>query len=127
MRAAEFLAKRLRIRKFDCTIAINFKYGFTALCSAHAQVYYINDRRIQIEIDAKISELVYLEILAHEMVHVKQYITKKLAEDKNGDQLWKGKRVLNNVPYHKQPWEVEAMKAQSVLKWDYVYFRDGKT
>lgn len=125
--AAAFIAKRLKIDKFNFTLAINFKHGFTELCQAHAQVYYINERRIQIEIDASIPELISIEILAHEMVHVRQYLTKILAEDSKGLQLWNGKHIPEDTPYHKQPWEVEAMKAQTVLKWEYIYFRDGKT
>ena len=124
--AATFIAKRLKIDRFDFTLAINFKHGFTELCQAHAQVYYINERRIQIEIDAAIPELIAVEILAHEMVHVRQYLTKKLSEDKKGLQLWKGQHVAI-MPYHKQPWEIEAMKLRTVLKWEYIYFRDGKT
>lgn len=123
--AAEYFAKKLGIAKFECTVNIVFKYDFTKTFSAYAQVEQINAKRINLEIDAKLHDDIALEIMAHEMVHVKQYLKGELGQDKKGFQLWKGKHVVAGLKYHNQPWEREAMRKQTVLKYQYVDFRDS--
>ena len=124
VKAAEYFAKKLGIAKFECTVNIVFKYDFTKTFSAYAQVEQINAKRINLEIDAKLHDDIALEIMAHEMVHVKQYLKGELGQDKKGFQLWKGKHVAAGLKYHNQPWEREAMRKQTVLKYQYVDFRD---
>jgi hypothetical protein len=44
--------------------------------------------------------------LAHEMVHVRQYAKMELNEEMN---RWHGEYVNTDlIPYHEQPWEIEA-------------------
>lgn len=56
-----------------------------------------------------------LAVLAHEMVHVKQYVTGELV-DKGKYCLWKGKKFeeyeANSEEYFFSPWEVEAYGMQ---------------
>ena len=125
VKAAEYFAKKLGISKFECTVNIVFKYGFAELFSAYAMVEHLNEKRINLEIDADLNEDIALDIVAHEMVHVKQYLKKELGQDKKGFQLWKGKHVASGLKYHNQPWEREAMRKQTVLKYQYVDFRDS--
>jgi hypothetical protein len=66
-----------------------------------------------IEIDADLSESDRFLTLAHEIVHVKQYITGELSVD---HRYWRGKRV-RELDYYSQPWEMEAHTLeQAVLK-----------
>ena len=124
MVAANFYAKRLKIEKHDVTLCICFKYDLTKTFSVYAQVDRINAKRINLEIDAKIHNDIALDILAHEMVHVKQYLKGELGEDSKGFQLWKGSQVEAGLSYTKQPWEREAMRKQVIMKYEYVDFRD---
>jgi hypothetical protein len=124
VKAASYYAKRLKIEKHDVTLCICFKHDLTKTFSVYAQVDRINDRRINLEIDAKIHNDIALDILAHEMVHVKQYLKNELGADSEGFQIWKGSRVVDGLSYTEQPWEREAMKKQVIMKYEYVNFRD---
>jgi hypothetical protein len=126
VKAAHFFAKKLGILKFDVTVNIVFKYGFAELFSAYAQVEQVNARHLNLDIDADLNEDIALDIVAHEMVHVKQYVKGELGADKKGFQLWKGRHVAADLKYHNQPWEREAMRKQTVMKYQYVEFRDSE-
>lgn len=52
--------------------------------------------------------------LAHEMVHVKQFVKGHLRVE-NGKKLWRGKHVTKRVKYLDQPWEREAFMKQEML------------
>ena len=51
----------------------------------------------------------WLSLLAHEMVHVKQFA---LGEMDPGLTRWKSNRYAGNIDYWNQPWEKEARKLQ---------------
>lgn len=49
----------------------------------------------------------YVNSIAHELIHLKQYKTSKLQQV--GDTLyWKGNPVTNSIPYMEREWEIEA-------------------
>ena len=50
--------------------------------------------------------------LAHEMIHVKQYMKGEISDDPKA--LWHG-RNHEKTPYTKQPWEIEAHKNEHEL------------
>jgi hypothetical protein len=59
-----------------------------------------------------------LSILAHEMTHVKQYVTGQLLYDSSNPQIsiWEGVRYDDNeIPYDKQPWEIDALEQEIAL------------
>lgn len=59
-----------------------------------------------LEIHAKQTKAEIIRTLAHEMVHVKQYMMKELNAEMT---IWKNKRVdSKTIPYYQQPWEIEA-------------------
>lgn len=51
----------------------------------------------------------WLSILAHEMVHVKQFATDEMD---TGLTRWKSNKYCENIDYWDQPWEKEARKLQ---------------
>jgi len=61
------------------------------------------------------------ELIAHELVHCKQYRENWLTVDKYGYSLWKGElqdakgRYFDDIQYRKRPWEVMAFAAQKSL------------
>jgi len=109
--AAEFFAKdlipdgRLRNRcfteiRFDANLKV---YGY-------AQIEHFNSRNLPreflIEIHPGLGARGILLTLAHEMVHVKQYIN-----GETNDELshWRGKKIdSDNVDYWQHPWEIDA-------------------
>ena len=53
--------------------------------------------------------------LAHELVHVKQYVRGYLRSGKRGSNVWMGKKFTAKTPYLYQPWEVQAFEKQELL------------
>lgn len=59
---------------------------------------------IEIRKDDKEEEII--KTLAHEMVHVRQYVRSELNEEMT---YWRGRKVNSDeIPYSEQPWEIEA-------------------
>jgi hypothetical protein len=52
--------------------------------------------------------------LAHEMVHLKQFVRKELYDYETGKVQWK-KRMYGNVNYEDQPWEKEAYRLEEKI------------
>lgn len=64
-----------------------------------------------------------LEVLAHEMVHVQQYVTGRLKDVERAECIWEGKAYQqgNSMDdYFLAPWEMEAraMEAYLTYRWD---------
>ena len=75
-----------------------------------------------IELKKGMSLELALITLAHEMVHVKQYVQKELkiiyVKDDVVD-VWMGKRY-RNIAYYEQPWEKEAFSTDENLYYDFL-------
>ena len=73
-------------------------------------------REFMIELDASMIHSVdqILTWLAHEMVHLKQFVRKELWDYETGKVQWK-KRMYGNVHYNDQPWEKEAYRLEDKL------------
>lgn len=75
-------------------------------------------REFTLEIRSKLCEKEKLRTIAHEIVHVKQYLYKELNEQMT---LWKGQKVDSDaIPYFKQPWEIEAHELGDKLYEEYM-------
>ena len=117
-RAAIFYSKELvpnsRIRN-NCSVEIKFdenikEYGFASVEEYNTRK---QPRKFLIEIHPYIGSRRILETLAHEMVHIKQYI-----QDETNDQLtkWRGKKINSDkVDYWVQPWEIDAYGRETGL------------
>jgi len=74
-----------------------------------------------------INQTYYFEVLAHEMVHVRQYLTKqitfKTAKENNGksylQEYYKGVRT-DNIPYKNKPCEQQALRLQRKLLFSFL-------
>lgn len=74
-------------------------------------------RHFIIEVKKDLCEKEKLMTIAHEMVHVKQYVYDELNETMT---LWRGKRINGvSIPYMKQPWEKEAFRVGDKLFGEY--------
>jgi hypothetical protein len=65
-------------------------------------------------------EVKFVEILAHELVHVKQFIFDGLVLDiEKNTTLFKGKRyrTFNDAEYYLAPWEMEARAYEYYFRW----------
>lgn len=82
----------------------------------------MSKRKFIIELNDDLSLEHSLITLAHETVHIKQYLTKQLRTWylKTGIiDIWEGKR-FRNVSYFQQPWETEALLLEQELYIDFV-------
>lgn len=61
-------------------------------------------------------------VLAHEMIHAQQYISRKLVRNKSSYFSWNGKplRNIKNIRYENRPWEIEAKNKAFELRRDYL-------
>jgi hypothetical protein len=109
-RAANFYAKQLMSPKMLDNISICIKFNKDIDAFGYASVEDYNDwgkpREFEIEMHPGIGAYDILKTLAHEMVHVKQYV---YGETNEAMTRWKGRRVdSEKIDYWSQPWEVEA-------------------
>jgi len=80
-------------------------------------------RSFTIEINKNQSKLEILNAVAHEMVHVKQYVYGELNEQMSS---WLGQKIdCNEVDYFEQPWEVEAYNLEAFLTVMYLSEKNG--
>lgn len=125
--AAEFYAEKLGIPD-ETIIAIGLYTGMeiAGYCEYHddeALPYFLIgiDTEEQGEDDP-------LSTLAHEIVHVRQYVTEELV-DKNSYCLWKGKRYeaveVDTEDYYTSPWEIDAYGRQVGLYKMYLRYQEG--
>lgn len=111
--AAEFFAKLLKLPD-DSIVAISVydKLDVEGYC-----MYRDDDLRPYCMVGLRNSHIgSLLEVLSHEMVHVKQYLLGEL-EDHADITLWKGTEyqdtcAIGSAEYFFQPWEVEAFGMQ---------------
>lgn len=104
----------------NLTIRICFKKNTDVLGLTIVDDYNLSGqpRFFTIEVDRNQSEDEKLRTIAHEMIHVKQYVKRELNEEMN---RWKGNKVnAEKIPYHEQPWEVEAHHLGDVLFNDFL-------
>lgn len=74
-------------------------------------------RDFLIELKRGLEEKDFLETVAHEMVHVRQYLRGELNEEMS---YWRGNPVdPRKIPYTEQPWEIEAEELGKALVAEY--------
>ena len=117
-RATSFYLKRLNQESSNITICIVQmpSLGADGTCEK------ISKKEFVIELNDDLDLETSLITLAHEVVHIKQYVTKQLRTWylKTGIiDIWEGKR-FRSVHYFQQPWEAEAMLLEEQLFIDFV-------
>ncbi len=78
---------------------------------------YEHKKQVLITISSKIPLRNQLAVLAHEMVHVKQFVRGELVELQDHCYQWKGMpgQNIHSLDYLDRPWEKEALKMQHKL------------
>jgi hypothetical protein len=75
-------------------------------------------RDFLIELKRGLEEKDFLETIAHELVHVRQYVRGELNEEMS---YWRGAPVnAREIPYAEHPWEIEAEKIGKELVEEYM-------
>lgn len=132
---AAYLMNEKLARKIDIEITFE-SLGSLAEGYCHTESFGKNPREFQISVSSKVPRYKALQILAHEMVHVKQYAQNELSTD-SANAFFMGKvfRLDNSFEsYVNYPWEIEAFGRekglyilyQVLLKQEKIKFRNGK-
>jgi hypothetical protein len=107
-RAAEFYAKELMTDKMLENVFIRIRFKDCKDALGYAEIMEYNDsgkpREFEIELNSRVNGGEILRALAHEMVHVKQYV---YCETNESLTRWKGSKVTEG-DYWEEPWEIEA-------------------
>jgi len=122
LEAAQFFSQELisntRVRN-NCQITIKFTseikdYGYASIVGFNSKNL---PRKFLIEIHSGIGARNILETLAHEMVHVKQYI---MNETNDSLTIWRGKKINSKkVDYWNHPWEIDAFGRETGLLYKF--------
>lgn len=112
-----FYAKTLKIRRRKFTVTIRCVPGFLAKTGGFAAATLDGETSVEMHIDSKLGPDEIAEALAHEFIHIEQFVLGDLGQyvRPNGEYgwLWKGKK--NRCKYNNQPWEIDAYARQKPL------------
>lgn len=109
-RAALFYASELMSKKVLENVYLKIKFSDKIPAFGYAEISGYNNsrkaREFEIELHSGIGARNILKTLAHEFVHIKQFVYGETNETLT---RWKGERVdSDTIDYWVQPWEVEA-------------------
>lgn len=114
---AKFYAKYLNIDKFKYKVYVCLAPKLRERDGNNGVCGKTGDKEISIAVDSALALPQMLMTLAHEMVHVKQYVRGQYRGElsRNGKmkRIWLGKSY--SVAYHKRPWEREAFRREGEL------------
>ena len=121
--AAQFYGDRLLGKRMAKNILLEIKLtnDLKKKEQAYGYCHVIDDnlnrpREFHIELDTsmryKLEQI--LTWLAHEMVHLKQFVRGELFDYETGRVQWKT-RSFGRVQYNDQPWEIQAYKMENEL------------
>lgn len=120
LEAARWYAQALGIADRICGLDID--YQDPADIPGSAAIEY-NDGKAEIRISTSLCETEdEMELLAHEMVHLKQYLTGQLIDIFPGVVIWEGtahdvSMDASSWAYWNSPWELEAFGKQQGLNY----------
>lgn len=111
----ELFIRELKLTQSKTELVVFTKKGFEKETGAAGMVYPYCEGLITMDIDSQLTVERLVDVLSHEMVHVKQ-LAKGQLKYKGKKLYWKGKYVNHKkVSYYDHPWEHEAWKNQKVL------------
>ena len=120
MAALAFFADRLLTKQMQRHIMIEVvfrkKMKHLGLTSVEDYNLSYKPRDFLLDINANQSEMEIIRTIAHEMVHVKQYVYGELNEEAT---YWCGEKLARDLAYHEQPWEIEAHDVGDILLDEY--------
>jgi hypothetical protein len=121
MAALAFFADELLTRQMQrhIMLTVTFKSKMKALGLTCVEDYNLagKPREFIIEVNRNQTEDEILRTIAHEMVHVKQYVYGELNEEAT---YWCGETLAIELEYHEQPWEIEAHDVGDIIFNEYM-------
>ena len=114
--ADELLTKQVQ-RHIIITVILRRKMSCLGLTSVEDYNASGKPREFILDINKNQTEEEILRTIAHEMVHVKQYVYGELNEEATH---WCGTKLARDLAYHEQPWEIEAHDVGDILLDEYM-------
>ena len=113
----QILAKELKLDKRNFELDVCVRKGLAKNGGYNGAVQPHTDGGYVMFIDSALDAVKMVEILAHEMVHIKQLVLGQLrheiAEDGTVTNYWLGKKC--DKEYYDQPWELDAWAKERTL------------
>ena len=110
----KFFEQELKLKNSTWTLDVRTKRGMRIEDGTRGCITYVAPKYLIMFVDSGLDMERLVLTIAHEMVHVKQYvrgqITHKLGRK---TYYWMGKKVRKN--YFEQPWELEAFSKERIL------------
>jgi hypothetical protein len=111
----QLFIRELKLSTSKKELIIFTKKGFEKETGAAGMVYPYDENIITMDIDSQLTPERLVDVLSHEMVHVKQ-LAKGQLKHKGKKIYWKGNFVNHKkLSYYDHPWEHEAWKNQKLL------------
>lgn len=110
-----FYAKELNIKDSNFALIVNSRKGLMKNADCRGVAYVVAGRIFGLDIDSKLTVETLIEVLAHEMVHIKQFARGQV-KYKGRSMYWLGKKVVKSkINYFDQPWEHDAWAKERIL------------
>lgn len=107
--------RELKLTRRKGQLFVSLVKGFEKEKGCSGMVYPHSDGIVLMDLDSRLSMNRLVEVLAHEMVHVKQIVKKELVQ-KGKKIYWKNQLVnAKKTSYYNHPWEIDAWKNEKVL------------
>ncbi len=111
----QLFIRELKLSTSKKELVIFTKKGFEKETGAAGMVYPYSENVITMDIDSQLTPERLVDVLSHEMVHVKQ-LAKGQLKYKGKKIYWKGNFVNHKkLSYYDHPWEHEAWRNQKIL------------
>lgn len=108
-------ARELKIDKNAFSLAVFSRKGMKEEIGAYGMAARLRDKVFIMDLDSRLSMEKLIEVVAHEMVHIKQFVRGQLIT-KGRSVFWLGQKVLRSkVHYYDQPWEKDAWSKEKLL------------
>lgn len=114
---AAFYAQTLNIQHSKYTLTIKTVSNLKNNDGMRGAIGMFSNRQIGMLLDSRLDTETLFQVIAHEMVHVKQRVRGQLKHytKRNGDIafIWCGRKY--NLDYYDSPWEIEAFSRERIL------------
>jgi len=124
----QLFIRELKLERSKMELVVFTKKGFEKETGAAGVVYPYSETLITMDLDSQLPVEKLVDVLSHEMVHVKQIAKGQLKDYiKVNKSKWKNEiHDLNETDYWFQPWEIEAHGMEKGLYVHYLEYMKGK-
>jgi hypothetical protein len=106
--AAYFTKQQLFPRHRNVCVTFELIKTLRSKEGVHGDVMDEEDREFTIRIDTSQSEKDLVSTVIHEMVHVYQYVTKRMEQRWSHEIIFEKRAYSHDLEYKNRPWEIEA-------------------